>query len=404
MAKWIKRVGLAFLLLIVVGGVYVALREQPVAVDTATVTSGPMAVTIDEEGVTRVQEVYAVSSPIAGYLDRTTLDEGDAVKANETVVASIHPLDPPFHDLRTRAELAAAAEAARSAVALAVVEEERAETAYELSRSNYERAEKLATSQTISASELERIYSRMQLDKVQVDSARAQIALRKAELASAEARLRQPGDENGAADSEACCVHITAPTDGLVLKILTRSEQAVQPGTRIAEIGDPRNLEIIVDLLSSDAARIRPGNRVRITDWGGDEDLQGTVSVVEPAAFTKVSALGIEEQRVNIVVDLDSVPDNLGHGFRVLAHLGVWEHAAALQVPIGALFRSQGRWAVFVVAEGRALLQPVDIGRMNAVNAQILDGLEEGAVVVLYPNDLLEDGGPVALRADGPAN
>ena len=398
MAIWIKRLALLGLLLIVAGGFYLALREQPVAVDTATVVSGPMSVTIDEEGVTRVVDVYAVSSPIAGYLDRTTLDEGDAVKANSTVVASIHPLDPPFHDLRTRAELAAAAEAARSAVALAVVEEQRAQTAYELSRSNYERAEKLATSQTISASELERILSRMQLDKAQVDSAHAQIALRKAELASAQARLRQPGEDNANADSEACCVHITAPIDGLVLKILTRSEQAVIPGTRIAEIGDPRNLEVIVDLLSSDAARIEPGNRVRITDWGGEDDLYGTVRVIEPAAFTKVSSLGIEEQRVNVVVDLDNVPENLGHGYRILAHLGIWEDEDALQVPIGALFRSQGRWSVFVITDGRVRLQPVEIGRMNDVNAQIQDGLEEGTVVVLYPNDLLEDGRSVELR------
>ncbi len=398
MVNWIKRLGLLGLVLIIAAGFYVALREKPVAVDTSIAVSGPMSVTIDEEGVTRVKDVYAVSSPIAGYLDRTTLDEGDAVKANETVVASINPLAPPFLDLRTRAELMAAAEAARSAVALAVVEEQRAQTAYELSRSNYDRAEKLATSKTISASELERIYSRMQLDKAQVDSARAEIALRKAELASAEARLQQPGDTAHTADNEACCVHITAPIDGLVLKVLTRSEQAVIPGTRIAEIGDPRNLEIIVDLLSSDAARIRPGNHVRITDWGGDEDLQGTVHVVEPAAFTKVSSLGIEEQRVNVVVDLDDVPENLGHGYRVLAHLGIWEDPDALQVPIGALFRAEGRWSVFVVAGNRVELRPIEIGRMNAVSAQVIDGLEEGTVVVLYPNDLLEDGGLVELR------
>ncbi len=398
MAVWFKRFGLLLLALVVVAGVYLAVREKPIAVDTATVVLEPMEVTIDEEGVTRVKDVYAVSSPIAGYLDRTTLEEGEAVRANETVVASIHPLDPPFHDLRTRAELTAAVQAAQSAVALAQVEEQRARTAYGLSKSNYERAAKLAESRTISASQLEQIHSRMRLDEAQVDSARAAIALRKAELASAKARLQQPGDAARGAANEACCVNITAPIDGVVLKVLARSEQAVIPGKVIAEIGDPQNLEIIVDLLSSDAARIRPGARVTITDWGGEKDLQGTVQMVEPAAFTKVSSLGIEEQRVNVVVDPDSVPDNLGHGYRVLARLGIWNNPEALQAPIGALFRAQGRWSVFVVEDGRALLRPVEIGRMNTVNAEILNGLERGTIVVLYPNDLLEDGSLIEER------
>lgn len=398
MAVWFKRFGLLVLALVVVAGVYLAVREKPIAVDTATVVLEPMEVTIDEEGVTRVKDVYAVSSPIAGYLDRTTLEEGEAVRANETVVASIHPLDPPFHDLRTRAELAAAVQAAQSAVALAQVEEQRARTAYGLSKSNYERAAQLAESRTISASQLEQIHSRMRLDEAQVDSARAAIALRKAELASARARLQQPGDAARDSTNEACCVNITAPIDGVVLKVLARSEQAVIPGKVIAEIGDPQNLEIIVDLLSSDAARIRPGARVTITDWGGEDDLQGTVQMVEPAAFTKVSSLGIEEQRVNVVVDPDSVPENLGHGYRVLARLGIWNNPEALQAPIGALFRAQGRWSVFVVEDGRALLRPVEIGRMNTVNAEILNGLERGTIVVLYPNDLLKDGSLIEER------
>jgi HlyD family secretion protein len=399
MGIWIKRLGLLGLALAIAGGFYFAMREQPVAVDTAIVISGPMKVTIDEEGVTRVKDVYAVSSPIAGHLDRTTLKEGEVVKANETIIASIHPLDPPFLDQRTRAELTAAAQAARSAVALAKVEEQRAQTALELAQSNYQRAAKLAETKTISISQLEQIHSQMQLDKAQVDSARAAIGLRQAELASAKARLQQPGDQATDTANEVCCVKITAPIDGVVLKILTRSEQAVLPGTSIAEIGDPKNLEIIVDLLSSDAARIRPGAKVTITDWGGEEDLEGFVRMVEPAAFTKVSSLGIEEQRVNVVVDPTMVPQSLGHGYRILARLGIWENPNARQVPIGALFRSQGRWSAFVVADGRVTLQQIEIGRMNSVNAEIVDGLDEGATVVLYPNDLLEDGSLVEQRS-----
>lgn len=399
MRIWMKRLGFLALLLIVGAGFYLVMREQPIAVDIAPVTAGPMTVTIDEEGVTRVKDVYAVSSPIAGYLDRTTLDEGELVKANETVIASIHPLDPPFLDQRTRAELTAAAEAARSAVALAKVELQRAQTAYALASSNYERAVKLEKTNTISISQLERAYSEMQLEKAQIDSTEATIKLREAELASAEARLQQPSGTSAQRPDQDCCVSIVAPIDGVVLQVLARSEQAVSPGTRIAEIGDPRNLEIVVDLLSSDAAKISTGARVRITDWGGEEELQGVVRRIEPAAFTKVSSLGIEEQRVNIVVDPVTVPPALGHGYRVLAHIGTWQRDSALQAPISALFRSDGDWSVFLVENDRAVLRRIAIGQMNDSHAEVLDGLSADMHVVLYPSDTLKDGSLVEMRS-----
>ena len=400
MRVWIKRIGLLAIVAAVGGSFYLALRERPVPVDTAIVSEGALHVTIDEEGVTRVKDVYAVSSPIAGYLARTTLDEGEAVTANETIIASIHPLDPPFLDERARAELRAAAEAARSAVSLAQVELRRAQTALDLAQSNYERAEKLAQSRTISISQLEQSYSELELKKAQISSAEATIKLRQAELASAEARLQQPGGRRTANPAGDCCVSITAPIDGVVLKVLARSEQAVSPGTRIAEIGDPRNLEIVVDLLSSDAARIQPGASVVITDWGGDNDIAGTVRTVEPAAFTKVSSLGIEEQRVNVVIDAAEVPDNLGHGYRVLARLGIWQEDDVLRVPIAALFRTGGRWSVFVIEEGKAGLREIEIGQMNSAHAQVLTGLNAGDAVILYPSDLLENGSLVEKRPD----
>lgn len=399
MRIWMKRLGLLALVLAIGAGFYLAMREQPIAVDIAPIVAGPMTVTIDEEGVTRVKDVYAVSSPIAGYLDRTTLDEGEPVKANETVIASIHPLDPPFLDQRTRAELTAAAEAARSAVALAKVELQRAQTAYTLASSNYARAAKLEKTNTISISQLERAYSEMQLEEAQIASTKATIKLREAELASAEARLQQPTDKNDPQADQDCCVSIVAPIDGVILQILARSEQAVSPGTRIAEIGDPRNLEIVVDLLSSDAAKISAGAHVRITDWGGSEDLEGIVRRVEPAAFTKVSSLGIEEQRVNIVVDPVTVPPALGHGYRVLAHIGTWEKDQALQAPISALFRTDGNWSVFLLENDRAVLRQITIGQMNDSHAEVLEGLSEGVTVVLYPNDMLKDGSLVERRS-----
>ena len=398
MRVWFRRFGLLVLVAIIGAGFYLALRERPVPVDTAVITSGTLHVTIDEEGVTRVRDVYALSSPIAGYLARTTLDEGETVTANKTIIASIHPLDPPFLDERTRAELKAAAEAARSAVSLAEVEQRRAKTDLDLAQSNYDRAVKLAKTKTISISQLEQRYSELELKKAQVSSTEATINLRKAELESAEARLQQPGGRNLSDRNNDCCVNITAPIDGVILEVLTRSEQAVSPGTKIAEIGDPRNLEIIVDLLSSDAARIRPGAKVVITDWGGDTDLEGTVRMVEPAAFTKVSSLGIEEQRVNIVIDPAMVPANLGHGYRVLARLGIWQEDNVLRVPIAALFRTGGKWSVFVIENEHAKLQSIEIGQMNNTDAQVLDGISADDTVILYPSDVLEDGSLVEER------
>ncbi len=398
MGRWIKRLGM----LVLAGGIgaalYLAMREQPALVDIATVSSGPMTVTIEEEGVTRVRDIYTVSSPIAGHLDRITLDEGDKVKADTTVIASIHPPDPPFIDERTRTELIAAIEAARSAVALADVERRRAQSAMSLAQSDYSRSLRLAKDNIISQSALEKAKNDVDVTEAQVAAAIATIRLRKAELASAEARLQQPGDVSLTPDREGCCVELTAPVDGIVLKVLARSEQAVMQGTKIAEIGDPRNLEITVDLLSSDATRIAPETPVVITEWGGEKGLQAHVRRIDPAGFTKISALGIEEQRVSAILDLAETPETLGHGYRVLAQMAIWSGENVKQVPIGALFRSGGKWAVFVIEDTKAVTRPVEIGHLNTKNAEILTGLENGDKVILYPSDVIESGTLVEAR------
>ena len=400
MRVWTRRIGGLALVLVVGAGLHVALRERPIPVDTAIVDRGSMQVTIDAEGVARVREVYTVSSPIAGHLARTTLDEGEPAKAHETVIASIRPLAPPFLDQRTGAELEAAARAARAAVSLAEVKQQRAQTALDLARSSYRRAEKLVRTKTMSIGQFEHAYGEFQLRSAEVAGARAMIDLRKAELASAEARQRQPGHPSLSGAPEGCCVDITAPVDGVVLKVLARSEQAVSPGTRIAEVGDPGDLEIVADLLSRDAARIEPGATVLMTDWGGESDLRGTVRTVEPAAFTKVSSLGIEEQRVNVVIDPATVPVNLGQGYRVVARLAVWRQDDVLKVPIAALFRSGGEWSVFAVDGERAGLRRIAVGRMDGSHAQVLDGLQADDVVILYPSDVVEDGSLVEERAN----
>ncbi len=396
-SDWIKRLGLLAVVVAAVAAFYMALREKPVLIDAATVQQGPMRVTINQEGITRVRDVYTVSSPIAGQLDRMTLEEGDPVKANETVIASIHPMVSSFLDERTRAELVAAVEAARSAVSLAQVDYQKAQTALNLARSDLDRATRLSETDIISDRDFEKAQNEVAILQAQVNSARANIRLKKAQLASAEVRITQP-DTLEKSDKSGCCLHLRAPVDGVILKVLTKSEQAVAQGTGIAEIGNPNELEIAVDLLSEDAVRITIGADVLITNWGGDHDLEATVRRIDPAAFTKVSALGIEEQRVNAVLDLKQPQPQLGHEFRIFARLVVWEADNVLTVPIGALFRSGRDWSVFRLDGDRISLARLKIGHMNSHSAEIIEGLKTGEKVVLYPNDVLEDGTLVAER------
>ncbi len=320
-SKWFKRLGLALLALAVVAGFAWALREQPALVDVAEVVEAPMRVEIREEGKTQVREVYTVSAPIAGRLSRTVLDEGDPVVGGETVVAAIRPLDPPLIDRRTEAELLAARDAAKSGVGIAESELQRVRTALRLAEEELARALKLFGPGVISESALQKAQNAVELQKAAEESAQATVAFRRAELASAEARLLLP-DATGS-DDDSCCVSLFAPVDGSILAVHARSEQAIPAGALIAEIGDTGDLEVVVDLLSSDAVRIGPGTRAEISDWGGDRSLQATVRRVDPAAFTKVSALGIEEQRVNAVLDLDESDTRLGHGYRVFAEMTV---------------------------------------------------------------------------------
>jgi len=395
---WIKRIGWGLFVLAVAAGFYLALRPKPIPVDAASAMTGPMTVTIDQEGYARVHDVYTVSAPIAGYLDRQRLEEGDRVKANETVVASIHPLAPPLIDKRTQAELSAAVDAAKSAVALAQAQYEQAQTALSQSRSDLQRAEQLSTTSTISQRALEQAANDADLKQAELDSAAANIELRRAELASAQAKLLPYDGTFRSPAARDCCVRVTAPVDGVVLKVLVKSEQAVASGTPLAEIGDPHDLELVVDLLSADAVRIKPGDHATITDWGGDHPLAATVRRIEPAAFTKVSALGIEEQRVNAILDLDRPEAGLSQAYRIYARLAIWRADNALQVPIGALFRDKGEWSVFRIAGHRAALTKVSIGHMNDETAEVLSGLSEGDRVIVHPNDTLADESRVEQR------
>jgi len=395
-AVWTKRIGLSLAAAAVVAGFAWALREQPALVDVAIVAEGPMQVTIREEGRTRVRDVYTVSAPIAGHLSRTVLEEGDPVVANETVVAAIHPLEPPLIDRRTQAELLAARDAARSGVGIAEGELQRVETGLRLAEDELARALKLFGPGVISESALQKAQNGVDLNRAAVEAARATVAFRRAELASAEARLLMPAPPEGGEDS--CCVSLLAPVDGSVLAVHAQSEQAVALGAPIADIGDTARLEVVVDLLSSDAVRIGTGTEATITGWGGETALPAMVRRVDPAAFTKVSALGIEEQRVNAVLDLETGDPRLGHAYRVFAEMKVWTCDLCLTVPVPALFRSGSDWNVFVLADGRLRQTRVELGRMNDEVAQVLSGLSAGDAVVLHPGDTLAHGGTATRR------
>jgi HlyD family secretion protein len=368
-----------------------ALWPQPVPVDMAAIKRGPLEVTVEDEGITRIHDVYTVSSPILGKMLRSPREVGDMVVADKTLVAEIEPVAPTFLDVRSQRVNEAAVHAAQAAVDLAEAKIKEANSQLEFAKSDLRRAEELAASKTISARTLEKAKLDVDSAEAAVASAKATLEVRRRELESAKARLIQPGEANG---GERSAVQVRSPIDGVVLKIIAESEQVVQPGAPLIEIGNPADLEIAVDFLSRDAVRIKPGAPARIESWGGDKILNARVKRIEPTGFTKVSALGIEEQRVKVILDFtgpESEWRKLGHGYRVIARVVVWHHNDALQVPLGALFREGENWAVFVVADGRAQRRLVKIGQRNLHAARVLGGLKLGEQVVLHPSDRVHD-------------
>lgn len=377
-------------------------RPPVVAVDLSTVDRGPLQVTISDEGEARVRDVFVVSAPATGLMRRVELEAGDHVNANETVIARIEPSVPMFLDERAAAEATAGVEAAAAAQELAEAQGRRAQAEQDFAESELRRLQALASRQSISQNELASADRRAKTAAAAVAEARAAIKMRASEYQQARARLLSPTQAKRAA-KDCDCVQVRSPVAGSVLRVLQKSEATVAAGTAIIEIGDPKNLEIRVDVLSEEAVRIQPGQRVSIENWGGECTLRGVVRRVEPYGYTKVSALGIEEQRVDVVIDLTDPHETwvrLGHGYRVEPHIVVWEAADVLRVPLPALFRQGDRWAVFVERSGRATLREVQIGRQNGTLAQIVGGLAAGERVVLHPNERIEDGTRIRVRED----
>ncbi|WFP62277.1 HlyD family efflux transporter periplasmic adaptor subunit [Mesorhizobium sp. WSM4904] len=399
MINWMKRIaGIAALGLIAAAAVWFA-WPQPIPVDLATVAKGPMEVTVDDQAKTQVRHVYTMSVPIAGKVLRISPPHhvGDAVIKDETVVAVMQPATPSFHDVRTHEELVAAFGAAEAAVTFAQAEVKRLEAALGYSRTELERAEKLAKTGAISQGALDKARFEVDTNEAALASAKAQVEVRGNEQAVIQARLGQPADDAAQSDP-ACCIQLRAPVSGRILKIVQESEGMVQPGAPLVEIGDPLDLQVVADLLSTDAVQIRAGAAVRIDDWGGPT-LRGKVTRIDPAGFVKVSALGIEEQRVHTEIDLVDPPEKwsqLGHDYRVIVHVTSWRDDNVLTVPVAALFRKGDDWAVYLAKDGRARTTVVKIGHRDNKVAEVESGLSEGDRVVLHPSDRVDDG--VAVR------
>ena len=365
---------------------------RPVMVETEAARQSALQVTVEEEGRTRVKDRYLLHAPVDGYLRRIELEVGDAVDAGEAV-ALLEPLRPAVLDPRTRAEAEAREAAARAATEQAGATLRQAEAEARLAADEFRRREQMLADGLISRSEFDQARSRMQAADAAVAAAAAAQAVARHELEGALARLRHSAA--GSQDEALETVTVDAPVAGRVLRLIQESAGVVAAGQPLVEMGDPRRLEVVVEVLSRDAVQIPPGGRVLFERWGGEQDLEGRVRTVEPTGFTKVSALGVEEQRVLVVADIDSPPEawlRLGDGYRVEARFVVWERESALIVPASALFRRDDGWAVFVVEEGRARLRAVERGADSGLRTEILAGLAAGEEVILHPPDEIEDG------------
>lgn len=365
-----------------IGLIVAGIWPRPVPVETAVAALGALRTTVNEEGKTRIKQRYVVSAPVGGQLHRIPFKPGASIQADQTVLAVISPLTPTLLDARARS----LAEARRDQ-ASANLEKSRAGQAF--ATNELQRFERLFTEKTVSAQELD--GARWREASAAREESAAEGALRQAEAELA--GFPGTGDPDPGPASEPR--EIKAPITGEVLRVFEENARVVQPGTPLLELGDPTDLEVVVDVLSRDGAMIPPGAKVEFDQWGGSEPLQGRVRLVEPAAFTKVSALGVEEQRVNVIADLVTPVEqrrSLGDNFRVEARILVWEGNQALKVPTGALFRRGERWATFVVAEGHAALRWVKVGHASSTETQILEGLQPGETVILYPGSRVQEG------------
>jgi HlyD family secretion protein len=374
---------------------------KAVVTDMAQLSKASLQISISDEGRTRVHDVYVLSAPVTGHLRRIEAEVGDPVLISSTVVVQIEPIDPAFLDPRSEAQAKADIQTANSALSLAQSEVNQAQAELDFALAEFNRMSELRVNKSVSERELDNAERAYKTRRAALATAQAAQQMRNYELQRTKALLLSPAStqvEHGNCE----CMNITAPVSGRILKVLNKSEGVVTAGTPLLEIGDPEDLEIVVELLSFDAVKVEPGQTVIIRNWGGAESLSGRVKHIEPIGFKKVSALGIEEQRVNVIIDLVSnfsQWSRLGHGYQVDVEIVIWQEDALLTVPVTALFRDQKEWAIFVAINNVVEKRMLQIGRKNAFRAQIISGMQEGDWFILYPNEQIEDGVKVVSRS-----
>lgn len=391
------RLALLLVVLAIAGGLVWGFMPRPVAVEIAEVTRGPLAVTVEEEGKTRVRDRYVIHAPMSGHARRIALKVGDPIRRGQ-VLAVLEPVRADALDPRTRSQAQGEARAAEAALAAAREEARAAEAEAVLARQELARAEALGEAAFLSRAAVDQALARLNRAEAAQEAARHAVDVARHRLETARAVLARAAALQAGGPSEV--LEVRAPVDGRVLALARESEGAVAAGQPLLEIGNPQALEVVVEVLSTQAVRIRPDARVRLERWGGPP-LAGRVRLVEPTGYTKVSALGVEEQRVRVIVDITSPREQwqgLGDGYRVDARFVVWEAADVLQVPTSSLIRHDGGWAVFVVEGQRARLRKVEVGQRAGLAAQVLAGLTAGERVIAHPDDRIRDGVRVRPR------
>lgn len=371
------------------------LRSSPFPVDVAPVSSGPLRVTLDEEGETRVRDRFVVSAPFTGRILRIELEPGEPVRTGDVLVV-LRPAASNLLDARSRASSEAAVRGAEAALGRARANRERARAELKFAQSDLGRAEALGKQGIVSQEQVEVAQLGVETRRETLKAAEYEIQVAQNELAAARASLLEAGEGSAVGEYE-----VRSPVEGAVLRRLRESESVVPAGEPLMEVGDPRSLEIVADLLSTDAARLRPGQVVEIEQWGGGMPLAGRVRRIEPSGFLKISALGVEEQRVNVIIDLVDPPEKrpgLGDGFRVEVRVVAWESDDVLQVPTSALFRDEQGWATFVMENGKAVRRRLEVGPQNDKAAVVLSGLKAGERVITHPSADVKDGVEVAER------
>ncbi|CAN5518509.1 HlyD family efflux transporter periplasmic adaptor subunit [soil metagenome] len=388
-----RLIRIALIVIVLVLLAYWAFRPRPVPADFAAVERGTLQVTVEDEGRTRVRDQFVVSAPVPGRMERIALEPGDPVVAGKTVLARFQPTDPALLDVRTRGELEARVRAAQSAVGAARADRDRLRGELAFAQSELKRMQTIADAVAqrdidAAAQQVEALERAVQSAEFNVQTAQHQVELARASL------VQTRGGQTAA-------IPLYSPVSGVVLRRLQESEAVVPTGQPFLEVGDAGEMEIVADLLSSAAVRVQPGQQVLIEQWGGERSLTGRVRRVEPSGFTKISALGVEEQRVNVIIDFDDSPEarpGIGDGYRVEVRIIVASRDNTLKVPSSSLFRHEGGWAVYRVEDGWAIRQRVELGQQSGLEAEVVSGLDEGQQIVVYPSDAIGDGVQVVAR------